>query len=362
MTPVASMAPHDDRAFREAVGAKPVKWRWIEGWKLIQKVSKQTLDFSGIAIQNDAMYRIEPRPSGLPGWSVEVGEDSLTGFIIYLTPEEVALLHTGAVPPTPPARRWIEGWKVIEKVSKQILDLPLVEVESAAMYPIERRGDDLPGWTVRVTGADLLIDLSPSEVAPLHATEPTPPAPPPVLDGDEDRAFAELGAAVEELRDATEALELWMSSDSERRRHVPLTLGDVIQRVTDAANGLFGLPPIGEDALIRAEARAEHVAALEAGTTLWIAGRNQGQWQTATADASRDTPQCYTAWMPIGVFASEAEAEAACSQHPDFVAPLPLGVALPDVAYPWPGMRYPILEARHAATMARVTKEATDGR
>lgn len=81
------------------------------------------------------------------------------------------------------------------------------------------------------------------------------------------------------------------------------------------------------------------------GTTLWIAGRVRWQLQEVP-EPMEPRPLAQTAWEPLGIYTSRDDAEKRCAQERDFVAPIPLGVDLPDDSHIWPGMSYPVILRR----------------
>lgn len=52
-------------------------------------------------------------------------------------------------------------------------------------------------------------------------------------------------------------------------------------------------------------------------------------------------PPAVARWTIEGIFLDEASADAACLDPRDFLAPLEVGVRLPDEVTAWPGARYP---------------------
>lgn len=75
-------------------------------------------------------------------------------------------------------------------------------------------------------------------------------------------------------------------------------------------------------------------------TQLWIVGRMEMQ-----------------PWEFVGVFATEAEARAACLSPKYFVGPAVLGEATPVERTEWPGCYYPIVEHEGSGEQIIVTYE-----
>lgn len=70
---------------------------------------------------------------------------------------------------------------------------------------------------------------------------------------------------------------------------------------------------------------------------VWCVGQVR-QWHVEPTD--------HCQWEMVGVFASEADARAACRNETYFIGPWLIGVPAPDDATEWPGAYYPLLQER----------------